>query len=70
MVKHIGLAQTRGKGEAALQHLMKVNKMKRPEADVYVKGSFWTWVMRSRKQWTLDISCLEEYGIDVNKIKK
>lgn len=70
MVKHMGLAQVRGKSEEATLHLMKVNKINRKDAELYIKGVFFTWAHRSRKQWTLDISCLEEYGIDISKIKK
>lgn len=70
MVKHMGLAQIRNKGDRALKHLMKVNKLKKKDADIYVANSFAKWAERSSKNWKLDISFLERYGIDVKQIKK
>jgi hypothetical protein len=69
MVKHIGLAQIQDKGERALKHLMKVNKLTKKQADKYVADSFMKWAERSGKTWKLDISILEIYGIDVSKLK-
>ena len=69
MVKHIGLAQVRNKGDKAIKHLMKVNKLSKKEAEKYVKESFEIWAKRSSKNWKLDISILESYGIDVKKLK-
>ena len=69
-VKHIGLAQVRGRGDQALMHLMKVNKLKKKDAEKYVEEAFKIWADRSSKQWQLDISVLKEYGIDVKEIKK
>ena len=68
-VKHFGLAQVQGKEEVALQHLMKVNELSRKQAEQYVQAAFARWAERSIKKWTLDISYLSEYGIDVSKIK-
>lgn len=70
MVKHFGLAQVRKKDESALLHFMKVNDLKRKEAEKYIEEVFKKWAERSSKTWTLDISSLEEYGIDAKKIKK
>jgi hypothetical protein len=69
-VKHFGFAQIRGKGEQALQHLMKVNRLSKKEAEKYVKTAFLRWAERSRKKWKLDISHLSEYGIDTDKLKE
>lgn len=69
MVKHIGLAQVQNKGDKAIKHLMKVNKLSKKEAEKYVKESFEIWAKRSSKNWKLDISILESYGIDVKKLK-
>lgn len=63
-VKHFGFAQIRGKGEKALQHLMKVNGWNREEAEAYVDAQFELWHQRSQYQWELNISVLEdEFGI-------
>lgn len=70
MVKHIGLAQIQDKGERALKHFMKVNNLKKKEADKHIADAFMKWAERSGKTWKLDISSLERYGIDVKQIKK
>ncbi len=70
MVKHIGLAQIQKKGDLAIKHLMKVNKLKKTDAEKYVAECFKKWAERSQKKWKLDISHLKEYGIDITKIKE
>lgn len=70
MVKHFGLAQVQDTGERALKHFMKINELKKKEADKYVADAFSKWAERSSKNWKLDISSLERYGIDVKQIKK
>jgi hypothetical protein len=59
-VKHIGRAQASGHGERALKHLMKVNGWSRKEANEYIQKSYLVWNERSRFDWILDISWLEE----------
>ena len=70
MVKHIGLAEVRGLKIRALHHLMSVNKMTIKKAEAYVEESFKVWAERSKKSWTLDISHLKEYGIDIDKLRR
>lgn len=65
MVKHIGLAEVQGKKILALLHLRKVNNMTRKKAEAYIADAFKVWAERSKKNWTLDISHLEEYGIKI-----
>lgn len=67
-VKHIGLAQIKGKFEIALKHFIKVNKIKRNDAIKYVELQFNIWKERSEHKWKLDISKLKDYGIDVDKL--
>lgn len=69
-VKHFGFAQTQGRGMTAMYHLMSVNELTWKKAEAYVKAAFKVWEERSRKTWTLDISILTDYGIDISKIKK
>lgn len=69
-VKHFGLAQIKGKGEVALQHLMQVNQWTQKRAEKHIKESFERWAERSKKKWKLDISHLSDYGIDVAEIKE
>jgi hypothetical protein len=68
MVKHIGFANTQGKGNKALKHFMKVNKLTKKKAEDYIVNAFQVWFERSAKKWTLDISILSQYGIDLSKI--
>lgn len=69
MVKHIGLAEIMGKKVYAVRHLMAVNKMTSKKAEAYIEQAFSVWSERSKKEWKLDLSHLEEYGVDVKSIK-
>jgi hypothetical protein len=68
-VKHYGLAQIQHKEQKALKHFMKINKVKKKEAESYIADAFMQWAERSGKTWKLDISYLTRYNIDVSKIK-
>jgi len=59
-VKHIGLAGIKGRTKQAMDHFCKVNGCTLSEAEIYIKEVFTTWNNRSKKQWELDISKLEE----------
>ena len=64
-VKHAGLASKRGRLDAVIRHLVKVNGWTADDAALYLEAVFEIWAQRSRHQWTLDISVLtENYGID------
>lgn len=69
-VKHFGFAQASGRGERAMKHLMKVNKLSKKDADQYLTNAFQQWYERSQQNWQLDISYLSEYGVNVSKIKE
>jgi len=68
MVKHIGFARVQGKYDVALKHFMKVNNLKKRQAEEYVGEAFELWQERSKNQWTLDLSLLKQYGIDLEKL--
>jgi hypothetical protein len=55
-VKHIGLAQKRGRLSQAIAHLAKVNQITMEEAKQYVDESFAIWRMRSEHKWAIDVS--------------
>lgn len=57
-VKHMGLAQIRGRWEPARDHLAKVNDWTVGEAEKYIAHQFIIWEERSWHQWKLDISWL------------
>jgi hypothetical protein len=69
-VKHFGLSKIQGKEAQAIRHLMAINKMTITQAKDYVAQAFQVWAERSKKTWKLDLSHLEEYGIDVGKLKR
>ena len=69
-VKHFGFAQASGRGERAMKHLMKVNKLSRKKTERYLQDVFKQWFERSQKSWKLDISHLSGYDIDVSKIER
>lgn len=60
-VKHIGRAQVVGRGNAALNHFMKINKATKQQAMAYISDCFMLWRKRSKQQWELDVTYLEEY---------
>ena len=66
-VKHIGLANVRGRGHIAAKHLAAVNGWTQPQADTYIAEQFAVWEGRSRFEWTLDLSWLQQCGIVVAK---
>jgi hypothetical protein len=70
MVKHIGLARVQGKYDTALKHFMKVNKLKKQEAEECIDEAFRLWRERNKNEWILDLSILKQYGIDPDKLKE
>lgn len=60
-VKHIGLASVRGKYYTALSHLARVNNWSTEDARHYVEACFEQWSRRSRHEWKLDLSYLEQF---------
>ena len=65
---HMGFAMTQGKYDVALHHLMKVNQIPEKEAKDYIHQEFVVWGQRSHHHWTLDISLLKDFGIEVEKL--
>ena len=59
-VKHIGLARVRGNEYRALQHLERVNNITKSEAEKVMNEAFDVWNERSKHEWTLDLTWLEE----------
>lgn len=69
MVKHFGYARTQGKDEQALKHFMKINGLKKKEAEKVIQDAFELWRKRSLVDWKLDLSILKRYGLDPSKLK-
>jgi hypothetical protein len=59
-VKHIGLAGVRGKEDEAKKHLAKVNKWSNLEVENYLTTVWNQWRKRSKNNWKLDLSWLED----------
>jgi 5-methylcytosine-specific restriction endonuclease McrA len=64
-VKHIGLAGIRGRRSVAEKHLASVNGWTQEQVERYIKWAFMIWKQRSKYEWTLDLSWLEQLGIKV-----
>ena len=62
--KHLGFPRINGRDEECLQRLMRLNNWTRETADSYIEKQFEVWVLRSRREWQLDITLLSDYGID------
>ena len=69
-VKHMGLANVKGRGDIAARHLAKVNGWTRQETDCYVTDQFALWERRSKFQWTLNLEWLGQNGVTVIKPKR
>lgn len=64
-VKHIGLAFKEGHGGRAMEHLAQVNGWNLVETLEYVEEAREIWENRSRHEWKLDLSWLEQRQIDI-----
>lgn len=67
-VKHIGFAGTQGRGKLAEAHLAEVNGWTPEAAKRYVEEAFDVWRERSKREWSLDVSALADYGVDPTTI--
>lgn len=63
--KHMGFAYTQGRGKIAAAHLARVNGWSSQKADFYIDSCFNIWIERSRVEWTLDISYLQQLGVEI-----
>lgn len=64
-VVHFGHTQIRGRANQALHHLMQVNDCTLEEASQIVGAAQIKWLERSTHKWTLDLSWLEQHGIEI-----
>lgn len=55
-VKHIGLAQVKGRLPQAAEHLANVNNITPEEAISIIQDAFELWAERSEHDWDVDIS--------------
>ncbi|BAZ26934.1 hypothetical protein NIES4073_78480 [Kalymmatonema gypsitolerans NIES-4073] len=64
-VKHMGLANIRGRAHIAKEHLAKVNGWTHEQTREYVSTQFEVWRQRSNYNWKLDISWLKQFDVQV-----
>jgi len=61
--KHIGFANTQGRGEIAIAHLAQVNNWSLERARSYTDRCFEVWAERSRFEWKLNLNYLRQFDI-------
>lgn len=64
-VKHLGRSHVKGRGDEAIDQLMKINQWSATQADAYIELVLDIWKLRSRVPWRLDLSWLAEQGISI-----
>lgn len=62
-VKHMGLAESRGRGESAREHLARVNEWSSEDVGYYLEDAFEKHAARSTKTWTTKLTFLEANGV-------
>ena len=66
-VKHIGMANVRGRGDIARAQLARVNQWSEKETRRYITNALMKWLGRSMANWSLDLGILDEMGIIYEK---
>jgi hypothetical protein len=59
--KHPGLAQINGETNIVINQIMKVNNIAKYDAEKLLTEAFDLWKQRSKYNWTLDISLINDY---------
>ncbi len=70
MCHHLGFASIKGKLPEVMEHLQKINKWNKAETNLYVEIVFEIWSARSRYNWDIDLSFLDQFGIPYEKVAK
>ena len=64
-VKHLGRSHLKGRGDDAIEQLMRVNGWTATRAEAYVDLVLDIWKLRSLVPWRLDLDWLAERGVSV-----
>lgn len=64
---HMGLAQIRGRGDAAIEHLMNVTGMNKREANEHIQEAFDLWNKRNFLKWKLDLGIITNSGLKLSQ---
>ena len=62
---HMGLAELRGRADAAKGHLRRVAGLSAAEAAAHVDNAFRVWAQRSQVAWELDLSVITDSGVRI-----
>lgn len=68
LTMHLGFAEVKGKLPQVLKHLATINEWTTEETTLYVEAVFEVWYQRSQKQWTLDLTFLDQCQVKYKKI--
>lgn len=63
--KHMGHAASTGRGGQARAQLARVNGWSMDDVELYLEMQFEQWSRRSQHEWSLDLSWLRQFGIDI-----
>jgi hypothetical protein len=64
--KHMGYASSIGRAGHARAHLARVNGWSMDDVELYLEMQFEQWSRRSQHEWSLDLTWLEPFGIEIN----
>ncbi|HST03677.1 MAG TPA: HNH endonuclease signature motif containing protein [Chloroflexia bacterium] len=64
--KHIGYATSTGRSSQARTHLAHINGWSMDSVELYLEAEFEQWSRRSQHEWTLDLSWLQQFGIEIS----
>jgi hypothetical protein len=64
--KHMGYASSVGRGGQARAHLARVNGWSMDDVELYLEMQFEQWSRRSQHEWSLDLSWLRRFDLDIN----
>ena len=64
---HLGLANSRGHGEKAIAHLMRVNGWSQARADSHIKNAFIAHRRHSEMDWRLDATWVLDKGVPLSQ---
>ncbi len=64
-IKHIGLANIRGRGREAREHLAKINGWTPEQTRDYLRDVAARWRERSKHHWQLDLTFLDQFGVKI-----
>ncbi len=62
----MGYASSVGRAGQARAHLARINGWSMDDVELYLEMQFEQWSRRSQHEWSLDLSWLHQFGIDIS----